>query len=222
MIERVLEPEAMDTMEDALEYDSMDFSEVNTAFAERALELLPERGVVLDLGTGTSRIPLLMLERNPNLTVIAVDLSENMLKLGKLNIERTPFTLNVILQRVDAKQLPFIENYFDAVISNSLLHHIADPTQVLIEINRVAKSNAGILIRDLIRPATSGQVEAFVELYAGYCDDHQKKLYRDSLGAAFMISEVEELVRKSELKNVRVVQSSDRHWSIEKDHSRQS
>jgi ubiquinone/menaquinone biosynthesis C-methylase UbiE len=221
MIERALEPEAMDTMEDSLEYDAMDFSEVNTAFAERAVELIPERGVVLDLGTGTARVPLLMLERNPNLTIIAVDLSETMLKVGKLNVEKTPYTLNVILQKVDAKQLPFLENYFDAVISNSLLHHIPDPAQVLIEIKRVAKPNAGILIRDLIRPDTNSQVETLVELYAGDCDDHQKKLYRDSLNAAFTLSEVEELVRNSGLKNSRVVRSSDRHWSIEKDVSRQ-
>jgi hypothetical protein len=42
MIERVLEPEAIDTMADPLEYDSMDFSEGNAAFAEKALELLPD------------------------------------------------------------------------------------------------------------------------------------------------------------------------------------
>ena len=34
---RTLEPEVMETEKDAVEYDSMDFAEVNLAFAQRAL-----------------------------------------------------------------------------------------------------------------------------------------------------------------------------------------
>lgn len=51
-IERVLEPEVMDSLEEAIEYDAMDFIKVNTAFAEEASILGPkEQGLVLDAGT---------------------------------------------------------------------------------------------------------------------------------------------------------------------------
>lgn len=216
MIERILEPEVMDTMEDALEYDAMDFTEVNTSFAERAVELLPPEGIVLDLGTGTARIPILILERNPKLKIIAVDLSENMLKVGKFNVEKNNLSSNIKLEIVDAKKLPYPDNYFDAVISNSLMHHIPDPLPVLKEINRVLKSKAGILIRDLIRPASLNIVEELVQQYAADCDEHQKKLYRDSLIASFTIDEIKSLVEQSGIKNTSVIQTSDRHWSIEK------
>lgn len=216
MIERILEPEVMDTMEDALEYDAMDFTEVNTSFAERAVELLPAEGSVLDLGTGTARIPILILQRNPKLKIVAVDLSENMLKVGKLNVERYNLSSNIQLTIVDAKKLPYPDSHFDAVISNSLLHHIPDPLPVLREINRVSKRNAGILIRDLIRPESVTLVEYFVQQYAADCDDHQKKLFRDSLIAAFTIDEIKVLVDQSGIKDSIVIQSSDRHWSIEK------
>ncbi|MFO7031570.1 SAM-dependent methyltransferase, partial [Limnospira fusiformis CCALA 023] len=36
-MKRVLEPEVMDSWSEAVEYDSMDFSEVNRAFAEEAI-----------------------------------------------------------------------------------------------------------------------------------------------------------------------------------------
>ncbi len=53
-LERVLEPEVMDTEEDAIEYDAMDFMEVNTAFAQEAIAIgSKEQGLVLDVGTGT-------------------------------------------------------------------------------------------------------------------------------------------------------------------------
>lgn len=216
MIERILEPEVMDTMEDALEYDAMDFTEVNTSFAERAVELLPAEGLILDLGTGSARIPILILQRNPKLKIIAVDLSENMLKVGKLNVEKYNYSSNIKLEIVDAKKLPYPDNYFDAVISNSLLHHIPDPLPVLKEINRVSKSKSGMLIRDLIRPESLSIVEDLVQQYAADCDDHQKKLFRDSLIAAFTIDEIKILVEQSGIKDSIVIQTSDRHWSIEK------
>ncbi len=216
MIERILEPEVMDTMEDALEYDAMDFTEVNTSFAERAIELLPAEGLVLDLGTGSARIPILILQRNPKLKIVAVDLSENMLKVGKLNVDAFNYSSNIKLEIVDAKKLPYPDKHFDAVISNSLLHHIPDPLPVLKEINRVSKCKAGILIRDLIRPDSLAIVENFVQQYAADCDDHQKRLFRDSLLASFTIEEVKSLIEKSGIKDSVVVQSSDRHWSIER------
>ncbi|MDI6804475.1 MAG: class I SAM-dependent methyltransferase [Bacteroidota bacterium] len=215
-MDRILEPEVMDTMEDAIEYDAMDFTEVNTSFAERAVEILPDEGLVLDLGTGSARIPILILQRNRKLKIIAVDLSENMLKVGKMNVDTYNFSASVELIIVDAKKLPYPDNHFDAVISNSLLHHIPDPLPVLKEINRVSKSKAGILIRDLIRPESFSIVEALVQQYAGDCDEHQKKLFRDSLIASFTIDEVKILVEQSGIKDSVVIQSSDRHLSIEK------
>src|SRR3990172_10240766 len=106
-LERVLEPEAMDTWEDAVEYDSMDFTEVNTAFAERALDLGPPEGVLLDAGTGTARIPILMAQRRPTLRIWAIDLSENMLKVGTKNVEEAGVDQLVQLRKGDAKVLAY-------------------------------------------------------------------------------------------------------------------
>lgn len=59
-MQRVLEPEVMDSWEEAVAYDAMDFTEVNAAFAQRAIALAPTAAKVLDAGTGTARIPLLL------------------------------------------------------------------------------------------------------------------------------------------------------------------
>jgi hypothetical protein len=58
---RVLEPEVMNTIEEAIAYDRMDFTVINTAFADRAIELASQldSALVLDVGTGTARIPIL-------------------------------------------------------------------------------------------------------------------------------------------------------------------
>jgi len=56
-MERILEPEVMDDREEAIEYDAMDFTEVNTNFAKEAVQLAGINARVLDVGTGTARIP---------------------------------------------------------------------------------------------------------------------------------------------------------------------
>ncbi|RCK76596.1 MAG: Ubiquinone/menaquinone biosynthesis methyltransferase UbiE [Ignavibacteriae bacterium] len=216
MLPRILEPEVMDTLEDALEYDAMDFTEVNTAFAERAVELLPQEGLILDLGTGTARIPLIILELNPKLKIIATDLSINMLDVAKTNVEKSKHKDKITLIQIDAKKIPYPNHFFDGVISNSLIHHIPEPIQVFREINRVAKPSAAIFLRDLFRPDNDLQVKAILEKYAADCNEHQKKLYRDSLLASLTITEVESLIKQADLTGCIVVQSSDRHWSVER------
>jgi ubiquinone/menaquinone biosynthesis C-methylase UbiE len=131
-------------------------------------------------------------------------------------VKKANLSGKITLQKVDAKKLPFEDNYFDAVVSNSLIHHISDPIPVLKEINRVTKKRGSIFIRDLIRPDSEEAVDVLVNLYAYDADEYQKKLYRDSLYASFTLEEVKSLVAESGIKNTSVVQSSDRHWSIER------
>lgn len=215
-MQRVLEPEVMDTWEEAVEYDSMDFTAVNTAFAEHTVSLGPTTAQVLDAGTGTARIPILIAQQRPEWEIIAIDLSENMLKIGQQNVERAGVQTQVKLERVDAKQLPYLDAQFDLVISNSIIHHLSNPIPFLRELNRVLKPQGGIFLRDLLRPGDQVTRDHLVEHYAGECNEHQKQLFRDSLQAAFTLEEVNQMIAEVGLENVKIYQSSDRHWTVER------
>ena len=66
IIPRVLEPEVMDTPEEASDYDRMDHSEVNRRFASDFFSACPNpTGVILDVGTGTAQIPIEMCRQHP-------------------------------------------------------------------------------------------------------------------------------------------------------------
>jgi len=215
-MQRVLEPEVMDSWEEAVAYDAMDFTEVNAAFAQKAIELAPKVAKVLDLGTGTARIPLILSQQRPQWQIIAIDLAENMLKIGAEHIKKAGLEKQIILELVDAKQLPYPKEHFDMVISNSLFHHLPDPLPFLQEINRILKPKGAILIRDLIRPANKEIVHTLVESIGTEYDAHQKQLFADSLHAAFTIDEVNQLISQAGLKDVKIYQSSDRHWTAER------
>ena len=68
-MKRILEPEVMDTCEEAEAYDAMDHTTVNTAFVERVVELGATEGHFLDLGDRSRPNPHLfspMLSQDPN------------------------------------------------------------------------------------------------------------------------------------------------------------
>ena len=215
-MDRILEPEVMDSFEDAEAYDAMDHTEVNIAFVERVLELGAGEGRFLDVGTGPAAIPIMLAQRLQAVEVIGIDLSPNMLELGDFHITEAGLTDRITLAQADAKDLPYPSQFFDAVLSNSIIHHIPDPLPMLREVSRVIRSDGLILIRDLIRPKTTEAALGLVEQHASGATPYQKKLFYDSFLAAFTISEVKDMLVQVNLPGTVVVRSSDRHWSIER------
>ncbi len=218
MLQRILEPELMDTAEDAEEYDAMDFSEANTRFAEDALAMLGRREnpQVLDIGTGTARIPILMLQRRPDLRILAIDLAQEMLRVAGRNLAEAGFTAQCQLARLDAKAIKLPNGRFDLVMCNSTAHHIPDPQLLFNEIHRLARADGAIVVRDLHRPTSMDAAWAIVKRVAAGDARRQQQLFFDSLCAALRLSEVQEFVRKSGLQRMSVYEVSDRHWTAER------
>ncbi len=215
-MQRVLEPEVMDTWEEAVEYDSMDFTEVNAAFAKSAIELGPMSGKILDAGTGTARIPIAISQMRPAWELTCIDLSANMLKIALENVEKAEARSQIKLELIDAKDMSYPDSYFDMVISNSIIHHLPDPLPFLREVKRVLKPNGAVFLRDLLRPEEEAMRDHLVEMYAADCNSHQKQLFSDSLQAAFTLAEVEMMVETAGLEGLRIYESSDRHWTAER------
>ena len=215
-MKRILEPEVMDSCEDSEAYDTMNHTEVNIAFVERVVELGASDGRLLDVGTGPAEIPIMLAQKLPTIEVVGIDLSVNMLELGDWHLAEAGLTERIKLAEADAKELPYPSQFFDGVISNSIIHHIPDPLPVFREVSRVIRPEGLILIRDLIRPKTSETALGFVERYADGATPYQKKLFYDSFLAAFIIPEVADMLAQVNLPGTVVVQNSDRHWSIER------
>ena len=215
-MKRILEPEVMDTREEAEAYDAMDHSAVNVAFVERVIELGASEGHFLDLGTGPAQIPIFLAQRCPSIRITGIDLSVNMLTLGEQHVAEAGLADRITLECVDAKALPYPDQSFDGVISNSIIHHLPDPMAAFREISRVIRPGGLILIRDLMRPDTPEAAQALVDRYAADDTPYQKKLLYDSFLAALTIPEIEAMLAQTSLTDAIVVQSSDRHWSVER------
>lgn len=213
-MDRILEPEVMDTWLETTAYDAMDFVAVNTAFATDAIELDPYAIKILDIGTGTARIPILMCQQRPQYLITGVDLAQSMSIVGQRNVDEAGLMQRIRLELVDAKRMPYPDLEFDMLISNSLVHHLPNPLSFFQEIKRLVRPGGAMLIRDLIRPTSDAIVNQLVAKFGGEYDDHQQQLFRNSLKAALTLTEVQELIDRVGLTLVKLVQSSDLHWTI--------
>ena len=213
MLPRVLETEAMDTLQEAVDYDSMDHGEVNRAFVADLLGAGPGEGEILDLGTGTAQIPIELCRQHPHARLIAVDSAAHMIRLGRRNVERAGLADRIRLQRADAKRLPHADRRFAAVISNSILHHVPQPAAVLGEAWRVAAPGGLLFFRDLLRPEDEQTVRRLVDTYTSGANEHQQQMFADSLRAALTVEEIRRLVAELGLAPDCVRATSDRHWT---------
>jgi len=214
-LERILEPEVMDTAEEAEAYDHMDHSDVNRVLVDRFLEL-GGAGLVLDVGTGPAHVPIELVERAPGTRCVAIDAAGHMLRTGAAHVERSGTGDRVRLVLTDAKKLPLGDASIDAVLSNSIVHHIPDPVPCFAEIARVLKPGGALMLRDLHRPEDVDELDHLVDTYAADCDGRQRGLFRDSLHAAFTVGEVEEMLSRAGLDDLCVYKNSDRHWTAER------
>ncbi len=229
MLERTLEPELMDTADDAREYDAMDHSAVNAVFVNDLLAAMsnwsqgdwgrarasPQRKALklLDLGAGTAQIPIELARRAPHVHITAVDAALNMLALGSSNIAAARLADRITFTLTDAKKLPFADASYDVVISNSIIHHIPDPRTVVSEAIRVTAPGGLLFHRDLARPLDEPAVQILVNTYANEATPYQRRLFADSLRAALTAEEMAELVANFGVAPNTVRVTSDRHWT---------
>lgn len=213
-MDRVLEPEIMDTPEEAATYEEMDHGEVNQAFVARLVSL-GARGRMLDIGTGPGDIPLLAVDRIADATVVAIDLAPRMLALAERRRAASPLGSRVELRLADAKALEFEDASFDAVFSNTILHHLADPRPLLREARRVLRPGGVLLVRDLYRPPNPTRVAELVALHAASASEYGRELFRASLCAALTPSELRAVADQAGLTDARLVVDTDRHMSLQ-------
>ena len=211
---RTLEPEVMDEADDAIDYDRMDHYAVNARFISDLLDFAPTLpNPILDVGTGTALIPVELLRRLPSAVVLGIDAATSMIDLARANVERAGFAESITLEVFDARNLPYVEGDWPCVISNSIIHHIPEPLEVLAEMTRLLTPGGLLFVRDLARPDTTEAVDAIVETYAKSEADHARRLFHDSLHAALTLEEIRAMVVTLGYAAATVTMTSDRHWT---------
>ena len=168
---------------------------------------------MVDLGCGPADIPIRLARTLPRLAVTGVEASAAMIGLAHEAVRSAGLETSIHLVRARLPALPFPSGTFDAVIANSLLHHLAEPGVFWREVQRLGRPRAGVLVMDLCRPDSPSHARDLAETYAGGESPLLKRDFYNSLRAAFTPAEVaRQLARQLPQLSCRVV--SDRHWVV--------
>ncbi len=218
-MKRLPEPEElMDEPAQARAYAEADFSAPNTLFLDLfdAARQAPFDGLALDLGCGPGDIPIAFAARHPQAEVDVLDGAEAMLAIARAKLAAAAPALagRVRLRHATLPCPTLPEHRYDAVLSNSLLHHMAEPLDLWHTIARCARPGAQILVMDLARPASDIGVDALVESYALDAPEILRRDFRNSLYAAYTPAEVADQLAEAGLEALEVGMVSDRHLAV--------
>ncbi len=205
----------MDEEEQSRAYSEADFSEPHDMFVAEFKQIFPAiEGNILDLGCGPADVTVRFARSFPQSKIDAVDGAEAMLQYGQQRIEQENLTDQITLIHEILPATTKLRQQYDVIISNSLLHHLADPATLWDTIRQKCADNGFVFVMDLMRPASQQQAKQFVELYASNEPEVLQRDFFYSLLAAHRPDEVGAQLEKAGLDWLSVKALTDRHLVI--------
>lgn len=126
---------------------------VDIYWRNKAIKLLKERQPkkILDIATGTGDLAIEALAVSPD-KVTGIDISCNMLNIGREKIRRKKLEDRIELMQADAENLPFNDNSFDAVTVGFGVRNFENLERGLSGMHRVLKHGGMAVILEFSNP----------------------------------------------------------------------
>jgi len=102
----------------------------------------------------------------------------------------------------------------DAIISNSLVHHLPNPYKFWYALKHLAKPGSPVFVMDLLRPETTEEAQELVDQYAANEPEQLRRDFYNSLLAAFTEDEVAACLAEMNLSRLLIDVPDDRHWIV--------
>ena len=102
---------------------------------------------ILDVGTGTGLLSLMIAQKSSNLVITAVEIDSNAYHQAKINIDKCKWRNKINLIHADAKQLK-IDNKYDLVICNP--PYFSKSKQSIITSKNTARHQVELTFKDLL------------------------------------------------------------------------
>ena len=112
-------------------------------------DIQPKR--ILDIATGTGDFAIASLKLNP-IEVVGVDISAGMLDVGKEKMKARKFESIISMKLADSEDLPFEDNYFDALTVGFGVRNFEHLEIGLSEMLRVIRVGGKVVILEFSKP----------------------------------------------------------------------
>ena len=119
---------------------------------------------ILDIATGTGDLAILLTKKLSPKKLIGIDLSEQMLEIGRKKVAQAGLDNIITLEQADCMNLPFENNTFDCITVAYGVRNFEHLEQGYREMNRVIKPGGVLCVIELSTP-TSPLVLPFYKAY---------------------------------------------------------
>ncbi len=215
--QRIPEPELMDEPQQAAAYAGADFEQPHSRFMtllRQSMNAPAFAGRLADLGCGTGDITLRLARAFPRCRIDAIDGAAAMLSHADTAVRAAGLAERVRLVHGRLPEAVLPEAGYEAVISNSLLHHLHDPLVLWDTVRRIAAPGCHIFVMDLMRPESRAQAQDLVDTHSGSEPEILRRDFFNSLLAAFRPGEIERQLGEAGISGLEVRVVSDRHLTI--------
>lgn len=211
------EPELMDSEAQTRAYAQADFEAANSLFTEQFQQHfpdLPPAGEMADLGCGPGDITLRMAALYPGWQITGLDAGPNMLKLAQARLQNSNAASRVRFRLTYLPDAGLPAHSWQALISNSLLHHLPNPRILWDSVLRLGAPGAAVQVMDLMRPDSEAAAQRLVDEYAAGAPDVLREDFYNSLLAAYTPVEISAQLLNAGLDRLKIETPSDRHWTV--------
>ncbi|MEM9502673.1 MAG: class I SAM-dependent methyltransferase [Cyanobacteria bacterium P01_E01_bin.43] len=139
---------------------------------------------VLDVACGTARTLKMLREVFPQVSLFGIDLSPAYLRKANQLLSETPGTLPQLVQG-QAEDMPYRDNFFDALTCVFLFHELPAPVrqQIIDEAYRVTKPGGSLIICDSIQMIDTPELEPMmINFPALFHEPYYRDYTYDDLG----------------------------------------
>lgn len=162
-------------------------------------EINPKR--ILDIATGTGDFALATLKISPE-EVVGIDISEGMLEVGKDKMKKKKVDHIVTMQLGDSENLPFEDNYFDALTVGFGVRNFENLEKGLSEMLRVIRPEGKAIILEFSKPKKFPIKQVF-GFYSKYIIPFfGKNISKDEKAYAYLPESVQAFPEGEEFTNI--------------------
>lgn len=127
---------------------------IDKIWRKKAIKALAKENpqLILDVATGTADVALETMRQLQPEKIIGIDISAEMLEIGRSKIKKRGLEKTIVLQEGDSEALPYPDETFDAITVAFGVRNFENLEKGLKEMQRVLKQNGKIVILEFSRP----------------------------------------------------------------------
>lgn len=146
-------------------------------------EIKPQR--ILDLATGTGDFAIAALRLKPE-QIIGMDISAGMLEVGKTKMLKKKYNHIIDMRLGDSENLPFEDNYFDALTVGFGVRNYENLEKGLSEMLRVVRPGGKLVILEFSKPKKFPIKQAFTFYSKYFIPFFGKRISKDEKAYAYL------------------------------------